>query len=311
VMLLKLLSGVRDIALSIWAHELNLTEKHADGNPYLNDSRFIERRLGTLNSNAIKWLFNSKIGDVRDVKQITPYSSNGIYHSFSNARAKPQIFGMGEVCVAVGFVDLSLLLWMELKERSIKPFLFVGFEANPFNVAKTLVVCAMLRMEPQANLDDAVLQVWYSSCWSLSTLEIFRLAVESVKEYKEYLNVRKLLGEWSLAIASPPSLATARELWMLKIDDASFGSGGNKKDETSYLTDYFLTGQLLSASVGSVLMFVGEYASNRSRNESCFHSLDFSIFMDSTKNEYSGDFLASAICILTKFNPFFSLALKD
>ena len=91
------------------------------------------------------------------------------------------MFVTGKVHVAVGFVDLSLLLWMDLIPKNSSLFQFVGFELSAINVAKTLAIKAMLDLKDDGNLVDSILQVWYSSCWNQNTLRHFRAGLEGVE----------------------------------------------------------------------------------------------------------------------------------
>jgi hypothetical protein len=64
------------------------------------------------------------------------------------------------------------------------------------------------------------------------------------------------------------------------------------------LSKYFLTGQLLEASVGSICMFAlpPDFQFARSRNESCFHSLEVKELVKHTQ-VHNGDFVAAAVDI--------------
>jgi hypothetical protein len=231
------------------------------------------------------------------------YDKQMLYHSFSNAVARKEILETGRVHVAVGYVDLSFLLNADLVSGSCDgPLNFVGYEISPFNVAKTLVIAEMLQMHNVANLVDAVLQVWYSSCWSKSTLELFRLAVVNVLQASPDAvmnnDVSNILRVWESAMPLP--ILEARREWLKKVDESLFDPVVNStlKSTRETLSFYFLTGQLLPASVGSLTMFSlpHKFKSSRSRNESCFYSLNRTDLLRHVGE--SNDFVAGAISLL-------------
>lgn len=75
-----------------------------------------------------------------------------VRHSFANNLPRKQILNRGTVHVAVGFNDLNLLLHCQLAgappSRRQGPLRFVGFDASPFSVAKSMVIAEMLRRGP-------------------------------------------------------------------------------------------------------------------------------------------------------------------
>jgi len=101
---------------------------------------------------------------------------------------------------------------------------------------------------------DAILQVWYSSCWSDYTLSTFKSSVNKViiEKLSENRHVCLILEEWSRCDA--PSLHIAREEWLQKIDDVFFKPVVNSalKSTRNCLMEYFLTGQLLLTGQSSI-----------------------------------------------------------
>ena len=269
----------------------------APSHPFLNDPHTLLKVLHSNEEQKIIWFMSAPLYDVYINEFVNPYE-DGIYHSFSNCRATKEILHSGTTHVAVGFVDLSILLWMHLKETSgtSEPLRFVGFEKCAFNIAKTLVIVEMLKRKDDG-IVDAILQVWYSSCWSDYTLSTFKSSVNKViiEKFSENRHVCLILEEWSRCDA--PSLHIARKEWLQKIDDVFFKPVVNSalKSSRNCLMEYFLTGQLLSATVGSIVMFKSPIG--RSRNESCFHSLNFKDLIDATK-EHKNDFVSGAISLL-------------
>ncbi|KAJ2997985.1 hypothetical protein HDV02_004987 [Globomyces sp. JEL0801] len=255
--------------------------------------------INSSENQKIEWYMQARMYDVYERKVVTPYEFS-LHHSFSNARARRERFQTGKVHVAVGFVDLSLLLEMDLAINDAKwgPFQFIGYEASAFSVAKTMVIASMLKRSDKM-IFDAILQVWYSSCWSTDTLKAFREAVSEAKLGCIDDNVLALLNHW--AKSNPQSANYAQNRWLQKIDTSNFTSVVNalKLESRNTLSQYFLSGQLLPGTVASIAMFEAPTSlrSSRSRNESVFHSLDYSQLIDATKKS-NNNFVSGAISIL-------------
>ena len=270
--------------------------KEAPTHPLLDSPHTLFKVLNSNDKRKINWYIDAPLYDVFINEFVEPYV-DGIYHSFSNCQATKEILHSGTTHVAVGFVDLSILLWMRLKEtgRTSEPFRFAGFEKCAFNIAKTLVIVEMLKRKDDG-IVDAILQVWYSSCWSDDTLALFKSSVNKViiEKLSDNRHVCLILEEWSRCDA--PSLHVARKEWLQKIDDEFFTPVVNSalKSSRNSLIEYFLTGQLLPATVGSIVMFKSPVG--RSRNESCFHSLNFKDLIDATK-KHKNDFVSGAISL--------------
>eukprot|EP00818_Percolomonas_sp_WS_P002251 CAMPEP_0117435756 /NCGR_PEP_ID=MMETSP0759-20121206/647_1 /TAXON_ID=63605 /ORGANISM="Percolomonas cosmopolitus, Strain WS" /LENGTH=515 /DNA_ID=CAMNT_0005227317 /DNA_START=127 /DNA_END=1671 /DNA_ORIENTATION=+ len=209
--------------------------------------------------------------------QQTVYRNN---HSFKNI-APPMpltIRSHQQKIVSIGFCDLWDLLEVDLapneEEHKIEYF---GFEANPFNVAKYLVVLEMLK-KVSVPL-DSVLQVWYSSGWSRETEDTFRktckdlLSLNSLDSRElQGSNVRKQLSAWSSAQSIP--LSTSRVGWRClhpSVCNVTRTVYNLKRvqDRMDYIK-YVLTGEIDEHSeVGSLSMFSRETIPE----ESFFHSI--------------------------------------
>ena len=100
--------------------------------------------------------------------------------------------------------------------------------------------------------------------------------------------------------SSPVSIKVARQEWLKKIDETIFDPAVNTIDPKARLelTKYFLTGQLLDSDFGSVVMFNLPLCDLpcRSRNESCFHSVDFQKLVNAAKS-HNGDFVAGVVSL--------------
>ena len=108
------------------------------------------------NSNSFTWYFNNehKIGDVFHRPAIKYTEGASVLRSnFANFLVCPKhTLRFGSTHVAVGFVDLGLLLDSKYLKRTddthkSECLLFRGFEANTFSVAKSLVLWDMICMK--------------------------------------------------------------------------------------------------------------------------------------------------------------------
>ncbi|GLC48877.1 Mitochondrial import receptor subunit TOM70 [Pleodorina starrii] len=195
------------------------------------------------------------------------------------------------------------------QQRPAAPLLrWVGFEASPYSVAKTLVVERMLRMGGR-EAADVVLQVWYSSTWSREAHAAFRRALTDILKnatatdteedvFEEQRRpataaaaaaaasvdtmqlpaaVLSYLRHWQLRDVS---LAESRRRWMAdwRRTLCVVGQFTQKADRLA-LSEYHLTGQLPGLGggelEGSVVMFAkpkGTVA-ERSLDESFLESI--------------------------------------
>jgi len=178
-----------------------------------------------------------------------PYSDH-IRHSFSNQAYRKEVLHQGTTHVAVGFVDLGLLLEGTLQEPPTNhsgPLHFVGVELSSYAVAKTMVVWEMLKQSPRdpAKKEDHmhfILQAWFSSTWSQGTARALNSAISALCTIKEkyHEEVQKLLRHW-VGTASV-SVANARREIAESTTDAlsSIGHLLKKRDRIA-LAQYELT----------------------------------------------------------------------
>jgi hypothetical protein len=135
-------------------------------------------------------------------------------HTFSNqARVAWRLF-QGTVHVAVGFVDLGVLLEMDLAPtpgRDNGPLLFRGYELSAYAVAKTLVVWQMVLAGGPAR---ALAQVWFSTTWEPATVTAFQSALGTVVDtagVRDEPEVVAYLEHW--AGSDSATLKRARTEW--------------------------------------------------------------------------------------------------
>lgn len=112
----KLLESIAVNYRSSYTGEL-IFYNEAQSHPFLNDPHTLMKGLHSNDEQKIIWFMSAPLYDVYINEFVNPYE-DGIHHSFSNCRATKEILHSGTTHVAVGFVDLSILLWMHLKETT-------------------------------------------------------------------------------------------------------------------------------------------------------------------------------------------------
>ena len=205
--------------------------------------------------NRVKWLCSKglKIGDIMPEDVIGrieyPYF---LRQPFTNQAYRKELLSLGTVHVAVGFVDLGVLLSCELcdapKSRA-GPLRFVGIELSCFAVAKSLAIWQMTKDAANGNTSAAaILQVWFSSTWHPSTEDAFRTAVRAVRSQGDKMyggneNVSRLLEHW--AASKGVSLKRARAQWAETVTRNGSGIANMKHlDDRLDMAAYELTGDV-------------------------------------------------------------------
>lgn len=78
--------------------------------------------------------------------------------TYSNQAYRKQVLRLGSTHVALGFVDLGILLEAELKDpptpKMNVPICFMGIEQSPCAVAKTLVILEMISSRREGIISD-------------------------------------------------------------------------------------------------------------------------------------------------------------
>ncbi|GIQ80290.1 hypothetical protein KIPB_001064 [Kipferlia bialata] len=214
------------------------------------------------------WYVGARVGSVCHLRKPPNKGySNTVRHNFSNQTYTPTPMYSGTTHVAVGFVDLGTLLCADIQsggrgEReggegaTPQPLSFVGYELCAFAVAKTMVVWHMLCEGEASHYERAVLQVWYSSTWDLSTEALFRDAASSLLSTASSLPppVSSILSHWADPSLSPSvPLSRARGEWLsLQSPTSSFLAGSlvRRKDRVAVGT-YNLTGDFARADASA------------------------------------------------------------
>ena len=209
------------------------------------------------NPERLKWLLQPgrRVGSVypEDLLGSIQYPAC-LRQAFSNQAYRKELLTMSTVHVAVGFVDLGVLISCDINRDAPKghhgPLRVVGVELSTFAVAKSLVVWQMVTQAAHSKYKTtaiSVLQVWYSATWDSSTESAFRAAVRVMRGqsafYGNDVEVSRILDHW--ASSKGVSLKAARSKW------AADGSNGrstvshlvNRNDRLE-ITAYELTGDV-------------------------------------------------------------------
>jgi hypothetical protein len=172
-----------------WSYAQHLAGYHDGGTQKKNrevETVELWRRLHGRSNALFTWYFDDerKIGDVLHRPAVKYTQGVSVLHAnFANCSVCPKhTLRFGSTHVAVGFVDLGLLLDSKYLERTDKQesecLLFRGFEANEFSVAKSSVLWDMICTE--GTKASWVVQVWFSSVWSKRATNAFLAAARRV-----------------------------------------------------------------------------------------------------------------------------------
>ncbi|GMH42324.1 hypothetical protein BSKO_10243 [Bryopsis sp. KO-2023] len=221
------------------------------------NQEYVMRRLGSDTREDLRWWLSAPIGDVREKPKWRTeigYASDAL-HSFGNVWPRPIDLRFGKTHVAVGYVDLGVLVaanYVGSGEDGV--IRFVGYETSVYCTAKTGVLAEMFRMGAPV---DCILQVWYSSGWSAETMKAFRSALLGLTKKGSLPEAALAVIKFWLGVSQIP-LLVAQEKW-LQLHPQHHSIPGNlvKKRDRIEVMQYMLTGRLLlkDCEVGSVVMF--------------------------------------------------------
>ncbi|GBB90310.1 hypothetical protein RclHR1_17200002 [Rhizophagus clarus] len=213
---------------------LQFVEKFLNNNIVkISDPKNLEKRWGELSENLTKFLTSPrKYGDIFTKKTKNPYvgdKGRGAL-SFSNMPKVRLSLDQGKTHVAVGFVDLDLLLRAKMirnihSAAQPQPNKFIGYEGSVYAVAKTNVIKEMMIGKAPIR---SIIEVWFSTVWTMETLKHFETAVNVVLQYGNAPNnkppnpmkneihpkVRSLISHWRESIEAPKSRQEAHKLWV-------------------------------------------------------------------------------------------------
>ncbi|CAG8449482.1 6128_t:CDS:1 [Ambispora gerdemannii] len=199
------------------------------------DPGYLMKRWGELSRPLLNFLASPRqIGDIFTRKTKSSYvGDKGMGAlSFSNTPKQGLVLDQGKVHVAVGFVDLDLLLRAKIvqTENSVKqPNKFIGYDGSVYAIAKTNVIKEMMMGKAPIR---SIIEVWFSTTWTMETLKHFENAVKNVLKFGNAPNdsppnptkkelhpkVRSLISHWSESVKSPKSRQEAHRLWAKTFD---------------------------------------------------------------------------------------------
>ena len=235
-----------------------------DRNP--NSREFI-RRLGIFAPKSVKWYFDGprKVGDVfRDRgTRIEMYAGALITASFSNHPVSTvDVLKFGTTHVAVGFVDLGVLLDSNLVnaeegptfgiDREFKPLHFHGYESSAYAVAKSSIVWEMIASGGARVGASEVVQVWFSAVWTKQATLAFLATAKSVlvaHAATMHPEVLRFIKHW--AQSKGVGLRSALKGRLLVKKDNSAASLMKREHDRVEMIRYYLTGEFgLSGGAG-------------------------------------------------------------
>jgi hypothetical protein len=231
---------------SMLPHMLEMLFKRPGYQPSPKD---IFKRLGTNEREKLTWYMSAKRpGCIYDKHVAHPYCQSA-RHDFSNQAYRREMLVQGKTHVAVGFVDLGLLMTADLLPGD-DPLRFIGIERSAFAVAKTHVIWEMLKQIPVtlsiSQRDPflvSVMQVWFSSTWTRETEKRARAALSSLcsSATSYHPEVKQLLDHWLIAPTMP--LKRARVEYASSTTDSRSSTGFMKlKHDRIAMAKYELTG---------------------------------------------------------------------
>ena len=176
---------------------------------YEPDQKDFMKRLRTNDPTKLEWYFSPrKPGDIFEKCMVALHGDCMLY-SFSNQAYKKQVLSQGKTHVAVGFVDLGIIMAADIDKRGDSPLQFVGIDSSPYIVAKTLLIWELIQHaavmtggSENSPYMRYITQVWFSTTWSKGTDNAVREALTSLllsKGKKVENEVRSILEHWHKA----------------------------------------------------------------------------------------------------------------
>jgi hypothetical protein len=214
-------------------HIFELCFKNPKYKPSVKD---ILKRLGTNDVTKMRWYFGVRSpGSIYANYRAHPYGSC-VRHNFSNQAYRKERLQQGKTHVAIGFVDLGLLLAADLAPGN-GPLRFLGVERSAFAVAKARVVWELLLQTPSTPPERerhlySVMQVWYSSTWTSDTEKRVKKVLRSLRltEQSHHPEVQRLFEHWYNAPTMPLEKARREYAESITNSDANTGKLLRKLD---------------------------------------------------------------------------------
>jgi hypothetical protein len=192
----------------------HIDELHLKSLGYEPDMKDYVKRLATNHTAKLGWYLSDRAeGDIYTNQQDHGYARS-VRHNYSNQVYRGLVFRQGSTHVAVGFVDLGILMSSRLTQdnnRNGQQLRFIVVERSAFTVAKTHVIwelireCASVPERQNIGLVNSIVQVWYSSTWTKDTeLAVKRALNVLCRSDKSYdIQVRLTLEHWKSAPSMP------------------------------------------------------------------------------------------------------------
>lgn len=216
---------------------------------YQPDRKDLMKRLGTNHPSKLEWYCTGEPGSIFRSSFIHPPHASCLRYSFSNQSYRKEKLLQGTTHVAVGFVDLGILMAADLDGESTSPLRFIGIDSSAYVVAKTHVIWELIKQtESMATAERDLqirytMQVWFSSTWSEGTECAVDLALSSLcsPENRYHSEVRSILEHWQNA--STITLEEARnKMKSCKTASRSFIGFLKQKQDRIAIAAYQLTG---------------------------------------------------------------------
>jgi hypothetical protein len=284
-----------------WAHDrLRIRYEHSSTLPHMMELQFkhpnyepegkdILRRLRTNDLVKLCWYFDSsRPGSIYKNHKANPYSTC-VRHNYSNQAYRKEKLSQGRTHVAVGFVDLGILMAADLQDGD-SPLRFIGVDQSSFAVAKTLVIWELLKHTPDSSQERdqhlvGIMQVWFSSTWTAYTQTAVRAALATLcsSGARYHPEVNSILEHW---LSAPTmSLKKARKEYAATITDAWSKIGMMKlKNDRIAMARYELTGDFgvgIHPFCGSIIAYdCPDGIPPCDINGSVFGALSFADIMD-------------------------------
>ena len=271
-------------------HTFELAFKNPDYKPTQKD---LAKRLRYMNRPRLEWYFTAQPGDIYK-DRVTRSHARCIRYSYSNQAYKTEILTQGKTHVAIGFVDLGILMASHIRGGGNSPLKFVGIDSCPFIIAKTLLIWQLIShagttacARERQSLQNHIAQVWFSTTWSHDTESAVRESLSSLLSSSAEpfdAEVRSILEHWHEAPSIP--LTKARE----KLRSLNSKTGRNipigmmkRQRDRIALSKYALTGDFCVSDpvCGSIILLdCPDGTPPPVKNESVFSALDFMAVME-------------------------------
>lgn len=241
------------------------------------------KRWQELSPEVIEFVCQADAGEVFKEKKYMPYNPKAPQQFRNTPLAEPTVLVNGTSIVDIGFVDFGITFDSAGSiQFDGEPVTVLGFDMDPFCVAKSLVMHTMIKSKQVSA--RSIVEVWLSSLWSKATLSAFKSATRFILDQDEDADlndeVKVIIEYWNRQKKMSSKAALQFQMEGLIHDpDSKFAmiccSLAQEFDRVAYLR-YYLTKALYeddSMTVGSIVMnTVNEDIGIKQAFESCFEA---------------------------------------